>query len=118
MSPSLIPRQRKFALAREHAGFGVYQPRTRKDLKFELYGAIGRTIDLDFAGIARDDERFTGQNLYQEHDGERVLQGSWIPEQDVRFPKPDAASKPADRRTSTSGDRRTSRPGDRRRCSV
>ena len=107
MSPSLIPRQRKFALAREHAGFGVYQPRTRKDLKFELYGAIGRTIDLDFAGIARADERFTGQNLYQEHDGERILQGSWIPEQDVRFPEPDVASKTGDRRTSKSGDRRT-----------
>ena len=73
MSPSLIPRQRKFALAREHAGFGVYQPRTRKDLKFELYGAIGRTIDLDFAGIARDDERFTGQNLVVSHNSADLL---------------------------------------------
>src|SRR5476651_1753353 len=111
MSLSRVPRQQKFALVHEHAGVGVYQPQSRKGLKFEPYGAIGRTVDLDFAGIAGDDERFAGQNLYQEHDGERILQGSWIPEQDVRFAEPDATSRPEDRRTSRSGDRRTSRPG-------
>ncbi len=96
MSHSRVPRQRKFTLAREHAGFGVYQPRNREDLKLALYEAIGRTVDLDFAGIARDDERFAGQNLYQEHDGGRILQSSWIPEQDVAFPKP-ASRAPDDR---------------------
>lgn len=86
MSGSRVPRQRKFAFPSEHAGLGVYQPRNREDLKVELYAAIGQTVDLDFVGIARDDERFAGQNLYQEHNGGRVLQSSWIPEQDVLFP--------------------------------
>jgi hypothetical protein len=71
----------------QHAGAGVYEPHDRSGLKPELFQAVGRTLDLDFAGVAGGDERFAGQNLYQEHRGgaSSILQSSWIPEQDVRF---------------------------------
>ena len=81
--------QRRFAHLGLHAGLGVYHPRNRKDLKLELYEAIGQTIDLNFAGVARADERFAGQNLYQERASGHLLQSSWVPEQDVQFLEPD-----------------------------
>ena len=76
---------RTFAHLGEHAGLAIYRPRDRHDLKQQLFGAIGQTIDFNFAGIAGDDEPFAGQNLYQECSATSLLQSSWIPEQDLEF---------------------------------
>jgi len=91
--------QRRFRDLGEHAGLAIYQPRTMRDLKMQLAGAVGRTVDLYFAGVADDDERYAGQNLYQERRGGHILQGSWVPEEDVRFlePAPAEAKAPATR---------------------
>jgi hypothetical protein len=59
-------------------------------LKQQLFGAIGQTIDFNFAGIAGEDEPFAGQNLYQECSATSILQSSWIPEQDLEFLAPGA----------------------------
>jgi hypothetical protein len=83
------PRAHKtFAQLGEHAGFAIYKPRDRRDLKQQLFGAIGQTIDFNFAGIAGEDEPFAGQNLYQECGATSILQSSWIPEQDLEFLAP------------------------------
>ena len=82
--------RRTFAQLGEHAGLAIYKPRHRRDLKQQLFGAIGLTIDFNFAGIAGEDEPFAGQNLYQECGATSILQSSWIPEQDLEFLAPDA----------------------------
>jgi len=79
---------RTFAQLGEHAGLAIYKPRQRRDLKQQLFGAIGQTIDFNFAGIAGEDEPFAGQNLYQECGATSILQSSWIPEQDLEFLAP------------------------------
>jgi hypothetical protein len=76
---------RTFAQLGEHAGLAIYRPRDRRDLKQQLFGAIGQTIDFNFAGIAGEDEPFSGQNLYQECGATSILQSSWVPEQDLEF---------------------------------
>ena len=81
---------RTFAQLGEHAGLAIYKPRQRRDLKQQLFGAIGQTIDFNFAGIAGEDEPFAGQNLYQECGATSILQSSWIPEQDLEFLSPGA----------------------------
>jgi len=79
---------RTFAHLGEHAGLAIYRPRDRRDLKQQLFGAIGQTIDFNFAGIAGEEEPFAGQNLYQECGATSILQSSWIPEQDLEFLAP------------------------------
>jgi hypothetical protein len=85
MQGSAMKTQRTFQQPGDYAGRGVYEPRDRRGLKRDLGDAIGRTVDLDFAGVAASDERYAGQNLYQERGAGRILHGSWIPEEDVRF---------------------------------
>ena len=88
--PAHARAHRIFAVLGEHAGLAIYKPRDRRDLKQQLFGAIGLTIDFNFAGIAGEDEPFAGQNLYQECGATSILQSSWIPEQDLEFLAPDA----------------------------
>ena len=80
-----IIERRAFVHPGERAGLAVHQPRTRLGLKLHLHGAIGKTIDLDFAGVAQSGERFAGQNLYQERGDGNLRQSSWVPEEDLRF---------------------------------
>ena len=80
--------RRRFQHLGEYAGRAVYEPRNRRDLKMQLVEAIGRTVDVYFAGVADADERYAGQNLYQERSGGHILQSSWIPEEDLRFLEP------------------------------
>jgi hypothetical protein len=75
---------RRFTQPGEYAGRAVFRPHHRRDLKDGLFQAIGHTVELVFAAIASDDEPFSGQNLYQERDGE-LLQHSWVPEEDLEF---------------------------------
>jgi hypothetical protein len=88
--PAYARAPRTFAALGEHAGLAIYKPRDRRDLKQQLFGAIGQTIDFNFAGIAGEDEPFAGQNLYQESSATSILQSSWIPEQDLEFLAPGA----------------------------
>ena len=89
-TPAHARARRTFAQLGEHAGLAIYKPRHRRDLKQQLFGAIGQTIDFNFAGIAGEDEPFAGQNLYQECGATSILQSSWIPEQDLEFLAPTA----------------------------
>jgi hypothetical protein len=82
---------RRFHHVGEHAGLAVFQPRNTRELKMQLLEAVGRTVDLYFAGVADPGERYAGQNLYQERHGGHILHSSWIPEEDVRFLEPTSA---------------------------
>jgi hypothetical protein len=84
--------RRRFEHVGDHAGLAVYEPRSERDLKMQLLGAIGRTVDLYFSGVAEADERYAGQNLYQERYGGHILHSSWIPEEDLRFLEPEIKS--------------------------
>jgi hypothetical protein len=82
--PSSDHRHRKFAQVGDYAGRAVFRPHHRRDLKAGLFHAIGKIVELDFAGRAGPDEQFSGQNLYQERSG-NLLQSSWVPEEDLEF---------------------------------
>ena len=72
------PNHRTFRHTGEYAGRAVFRPHHKRDLKEGLFAAIGLTVELEFAGIAGEDEHFAGQNLYQERRGE-LLMHSWVP---------------------------------------
>jgi hypothetical protein len=76
--------RRHFARLGEDAGRARYQPCDRRDLKLELYPAIGQIVNIMFAGVAGPDEQFAGQNVYCERDS-RWLHSSFVPEQDLEF---------------------------------
>ena len=82
--PTPPANQRKFSRAGEYAGRAIYRPRHRQDLKAGLHAAIGHVVELQFAGVARTDEPYPGQNLYQEY-RRALLHSSWIPEEDLEF---------------------------------
>jgi hypothetical protein len=79
-----VVNHRRFTKIGEYAGRAIFRPHHRRDLKDGLFPAIGCTVELEFAGVARRDEDFTGQNLYQERGGD-LLQHSWVPEEDLEF---------------------------------
>ena len=80
-------KHRHFTTRGEYAGYAVFRPHHKRDLKEGLFEVIGRTVELEFAGVADPDEPFAGQNLYQERRGE-LLQHSWVPEEDLEFVTP------------------------------
>jgi hypothetical protein len=75
---------RRFSQAGEYAGRAIYRPRRRQDLKAGLHAAIGHVVEVQFAGVARKDEPYPGQNLYQEC-RRALLHSTWIPEEDLQF---------------------------------
>ena len=79
-----ITNHRRFTAPGEYAGRAVYRPHHTRDLKEGLSQAIGRTVELEFSGVAGANEEFAGQNLYQERRGE-LLMHSWVPEEDLQF---------------------------------
>lgn len=78
-SNSASAREPQLAVG-EYAGRAVYRPRTKRDLRPELYDAIGKVMTR----IAWPDEPFAGQHLFRERDGE-VLCFCWVPEHDLEF---------------------------------
>ena len=82
--PHANHNRRGFKQLGEYAGRAIFRPHHKRDLKEGLFQAIGRTVELVFAGVATDDEQFSGQNLYQERGGQ-LLQRSWVPEEDLEF---------------------------------
>ena len=79
-----VANHRQFTKPGEYAGRAVYRPHHKRDLKDGLFQAIGCIVELQFAGVARSEEDFAGQNLYQERGGE-LLMHSWVPEEDLQF---------------------------------
>jgi hypothetical protein len=69
----------------EYAGRARYHPRGYTSLNRTLSRAVGKIVELQFAGMAPLDEPFAGQALYRERGGRGVLGDHLIPEQDLHF---------------------------------
>ena len=80
-----MPLRRREGPIGSYAGRGRYMPRDVSALSTQLCRAIGKTMHLQFAGIARENRPFAGQRLYRECPGTSLLAGAWIPEQDLDF---------------------------------
>jgi len=80
-----VAHHRQFTKPGEYAGRAVFRPHHKRDLKEGLLHVVGRTVELVFAGVARSEEDFAGQNLYQERGGGELLMHSWVPEEDLQF---------------------------------
>ena len=68
-----------------YAGRARFRPRHRQQLPDVLTRAVGRVIELGFAGVATLEQPFGGQSLYLEWRSDDVLDGFLIPEQDLEF---------------------------------
>src|SRR5205085_7844304 len=56
-----------------YAGRGRYMPRDVGALSTQLCRAIGKTMHLQFAGVAHDSRPYAGQRLYRECPGTSLL---------------------------------------------
>jgi hypothetical protein len=68
-----------------YAGRARFRPSARAALTPTLQRAVGKIIEVGFAGIALKGEMFAGQSLYLEWRSDDVLDGFLIPEQDLEF---------------------------------
>jgi hypothetical protein len=68
-----------------YAGRARFRPTARASLTPALESAIGRIVEVGYAGIAPPGEMFAGQALYLEWRSDEVLDGYLIPEQDLEF---------------------------------
>jgi hypothetical protein len=68
-----------------YAGRARFRPRDVRKLPDALKGAVGRVVEIGFAGMAGADHPFTGQALYLEWCRDDALDGFLIPEQDLEF---------------------------------
>jgi len=70
-----------------YAGRARFRPINAEWLPAELCHAVGRVIEVGFAGIAPREGPFAGQELYLEWRNDDVLGGFVIPAQDLEFVK-------------------------------
>lgn len=70
-----------------YAGRARFRPIRKTSLPPVLQSAIGRVVELAFAGIAQGGDPFAGQPLYLEWCRDDVFDGFLIPEQDLEFLK-------------------------------
>ncbi len=68
-----------------YAGRARFRPTARAALTPALERAVGRIVEIGYAGIAPPGEMFAGQALYLEWRSDDVLDGYLIPEQDLEF---------------------------------
>jgi hypothetical protein len=68
-----------------YAGRVRFRPVHRDRLPPVLINAIGRELEVAFAGTAEPGDPFAGQRLYLEWRSDEVLDGFLIPEQDLEF---------------------------------
>jgi hypothetical protein len=68
-----------------YAGRARFRPNSRAVLTPALERAVGKVVELGFAGIAPKGETFAGQALYLEWRSDDILDGFLIPEQDLEF---------------------------------
>ena len=70
-----------------YAGRARFQPVYAHSLPPVLRDAVGRVVELGFAGLAPSNDPFAGQKLYLEWCTDDVFGGFLIPEQDLEFLK-------------------------------
>jgi hypothetical protein len=80
---SSTPAHLRHLLPGQYAGVAIYRPRDRRDLKPELYAAIGKPFHLTYTCLADPDEPYAGQMMFQEQKAGALR--SWLPEQDLEF---------------------------------
>jgi hypothetical protein len=69
----------------EYAGRARYHPHGGAWLTPNLSRAVGKILELQFAGVAPPDQPYAGQALYRERGRQHLLDGRLIPEQDLHF---------------------------------
>jgi hypothetical protein len=79
------PSPSSFLSVGAYAGKARFVPSGRAALTPTLERAIGKIIDVGFAGIAAKGEMFEGQALYLEWRSDDILDGFLIPERDLEF---------------------------------
>jgi hypothetical protein len=75
----------RFPAAGEYAGRARYLPREPSLLVPELEAAVGRVLELRFAGLCSSAGPWNGQSLYEPHPGQGISSGVRLPEQDLQF---------------------------------
>ena len=70
-----------------YAGRARFRPAYAQSLPPVLRDAVGRVVELGFAGLAPASDPFAGQKLYLEWCTDEVFGGFLIPEQDLEFLK-------------------------------
>src|SRR5712691_4402818 len=78
-----IPDHLRHLQPGQYAGVAIYRPRDRRDLKPELYAAIGKAFHLSYTCLAEPGEPYAGQMLFQEQKARSLR--SWLPEEDLEF---------------------------------
>ena len=68
-----------------YAGRARFRPRHEETLPEVLRHAIGRVVEVGFAGVASISDPFAGQQLFLEWCRDDVFDGFIIPEQDLEF---------------------------------
>jgi hypothetical protein len=68
-----------------YAGRATFRPSARASLTPALEKAVGKIVEVGYAGIAPKGELFAGQALYLEWRSDEILDGFLIPEQDLEF---------------------------------
>jgi hypothetical protein len=68
-----------------YAGRARFRPHDVRKLPDALRAALGRVVEVGFAGMAGTDHPFAGQALYLEWCKDDTLDGFLIPEQDLEF---------------------------------
>ena len=63
----------------------TYHPRHHCDLKEGLFDAIGKTVEVEYIGLADSDDLYAGERLYKETQINGALQNTWVPEEDLDF---------------------------------
>jgi hypothetical protein len=81
-TPGRIPKHR---VPGAYAGRARFRPQHIHRLPEALGRAVGRVVELGFAGMAATGHPFAGQALYLEWRSDDTLDGFLIPEQDLEF---------------------------------
>jgi hypothetical protein len=70
-----------------YAGRARFRPKHLERLPDPLRAAVGRVVEVAFAGLESPTGPFAGQALYLEWRSDEVFGGFFIPEQDLEFLK-------------------------------
>ena len=80
-----MPMPSKVRVPGAYAGRVRFRPVHPERLPPELRSAVGRVVEVGFAGLAQAGEPFAGQGLFLEWCRDQVFDGFLIPEQDLEF---------------------------------
>ena len=83
--PRPLPLASRGGLPGAYVGRVRFRPIHPERLPPELRGAIGRVVEVGFAGVAQSEDPFAGQRLFLEWCRDQVFDGFLIPEQDLEF---------------------------------